>query len=178
MALFKRWIELKWELIFKSMLKWLLKQLWFCYFMTNVVNNIIVIYCCYMCIYVYFLPDGDIVSIAQTVVCFNFDQRWINACNCCYDLTSLWFQEGTTWWVASRMFQPSEVTTTLNGERRLTWLLLMLRSTGLWTLDSRSNQQSQSGVKRWWCCLGEKEDGSCSSGDIIFHRKPKVTQSQ
>ena len=41
-----------------------------------------------------FLPNGDIVLIAQTVVCFNFDQRWINACNCCYDLTSLWFSGG------------------------------------------------------------------------------------
>ena len=62
--------------------------------MTNVVNNIIMICCCHMCIYFCFLPNGDIVFIAQIVVCFNFDQRWINACNCCYDLTSLWFSGG------------------------------------------------------------------------------------
>ena len=36
------------------------------------------------------------------------------------------------------MFQPSEVITTLNGERKLTWLLSVLRWTGLWTLHSRS----------------------------------------
>jgi hypothetical protein len=39
--------------------------------MTNIVNSMIIIYLSYvkMCIYLYFLPNGDIVLITQIVVC-------------------------------------------------------------------------------------------------------------
>ena len=63
--------------------------------MTNVINNIIMIYYyCYIYAFISILPNGNMDLIAYTIACLNFDQRRVNICNCCCHLTSLWFSGG------------------------------------------------------------------------------------